>query len=104
MANLIIDEVNKTELKDNHSYDFIDEKFQLNSICNLFELDNFKEYYSYETFKRALSSQNHDINEYKIITDSIDELLKSLEITDFKSKSINFLKEYFSKSRYIRRE
>ena len=40
----------KTELKDNHSYDFIDEKFQLNSICNLFELDNFKEYYSYETF------------------------------------------------------
>ena len=40
----------KTELKDNYSYDFIDEKFELNSICNLFELDNFKEYYSYETF------------------------------------------------------
>jgi hypothetical protein len=40
----------KAELKDNHSYDFIDEKFELNSICNLFELDNFKEYYSYETF------------------------------------------------------
>ena len=40
----------KTELKDIHSYDFIDEKFELNSICNLFELDNFKEYYSYETF------------------------------------------------------
>ncbi len=40
----------KTELKENHSYDFIDEKFELNSICNLFELDNFKEYYSYETF------------------------------------------------------
>ena len=40
----------KTELKDNHSYDYIDEKFELNSICNLFELDNFKEYYSYETF------------------------------------------------------
>ncbi len=40
----------KTELKENHSYDFFDEKFELNSICNLFELDNFKEYYSYETF------------------------------------------------------
>ena len=40
----------KTELKDNHSYESIDEKFELNSICNLFELDNFKEYYSYETF------------------------------------------------------
>jgi len=40
----------KTELKENHSYDFIDEKFELNSICNLFELDYFKEYYSYETF------------------------------------------------------
>ena len=40
----------KTELKDKHSYEFIDEKFELNSICNLFELDNFKEYYSYETF------------------------------------------------------
>ena len=40
----------KTELKDNHSYEYIDEKFELNSICNLFELDNFKEYYSYETF------------------------------------------------------
>ena len=50
MAKLIIDEVNKTELKDNHPYDYIDEKFELNSICNLFELDNFKEYYSYETF------------------------------------------------------
>ena len=40
----------KTELKENHSYDYIDEKFELYSICNLFELDNFKEYYSYETF------------------------------------------------------
>ncbi len=40
----------KTELKDNHSYEFLDKKFELNSICNLFELDNFKEYYSYETF------------------------------------------------------
>ena len=40
----------KTELKDNHSYEYIDAKFELNSICNLFELDNFKEYYSYETF------------------------------------------------------
>ena len=40
----------KTELNENLSYDFIDEKFELNSICNLFELDNFKEYYSYETF------------------------------------------------------
>ena len=40
----------KTELKDNHSYESIDAKFELNSICNLFELDNFKEYYSYETF------------------------------------------------------
>ncbi len=40
----------KTEFKDNHSYESIDEKFELNSICNLFELDNFKEYYSYETF------------------------------------------------------
>ena len=40
----------KTELKENHSYDYIDEKFELSSICNLFELDNFKEYYSYETF------------------------------------------------------
>ena len=40
----------KTELKEIHSYDFINEKFELNSICNLFELDNFKEYYSYETF------------------------------------------------------
>ena len=40
----------KTELKDNHSYESIDAKFELNSTCNLFELDNFKEYYSYETF------------------------------------------------------
>ena len=40
----------KTELKDSHSYEFIDAKFELNSTCNLFELDNFKEYYSYETF------------------------------------------------------
>ena len=40
----------KTEINENLSYDFIDEKFELNSICNLFELDNFKEYYSYETF------------------------------------------------------
>ena len=40
----------KTELKENHSYDYIDEKFELYSICNLFELDNFKEYYLYETF------------------------------------------------------
>ena len=40
----------KTELNENLSYDFIDEKFELNSICNLFELDNFKEYYSYEAY------------------------------------------------------
>tara|TARA_B100001027_G_scaffold133077_1_gene92153 strand:+ start:51 stop:698 length:648 start_codon:yes stop_codon:yes gene_type:complete len=40
----------KTELKDSHSYESIDAKFELNSTCNLFELDNFKEYYSYETF------------------------------------------------------
>ena len=40
----------KTELNENLSYDFIVEKFELNSICNLFELDNFKEYYSYETY------------------------------------------------------